>query len=59
MEIPKLERYRDDLWKDIEIPTEPTKIDETLLKDLLAVSRERFNLQTDTCTVGQNASVSV
>jgi hypothetical protein len=32
------------LWKDIlNIPTEPTKIDETLLKDLIAISRERFN----------------
>lgn len=46
MEAPEI------LWKDImEIPTEPTKIDETLLKDLIDVSRERFNSGKVTCIV--------
>ena len=39
-------------WKDLlKISTEPTKIDETLLKDLIAISREIFNSDKDTCIV--------
>jgi len=57
MEIPKLERCE---WKEIqEIPTEPTTIDETLLKDLLSVSPESFNSGKVLCTLDQNGVASV
>ena len=66
MEMPELYKEMPEiLLKDImDIPTEPTTIDESLLKDLLAVSLDGFNsgkvlVQMDTCISGQNVSVFV
>ena len=41
------------------IPANPTTIHPDLLKDYIKPSPEGFNLQTDTCTSGQNASAFV
>jgi hypothetical protein len=66
MKMPELYKEMPEiLLKDImDIPTEPTTIDESLLKDLLAVSLDGFNsgkvlVQMDTCISGQNVSVFV